>query len=122
VTLTLPSFVTGGAPTTAQTRGVHVAAGSSVTFPVGLYSDGSTVGPWSLSVVSGSPFGQSRLDSQNVSHVQASIDLSQGQNGEKAYVTVDATSHGSLFGGEIVTVVSTQGSTVHYMPIWISGM
>ncbi len=111
-------------PNPLPTQGYKVGSTMTVTFPVGLYSDASTGGPWNLSVSAGNPIfppGASLIDKYNPSSVTATIDRTQGQNGEKAYVTVTVKSEGSLFKGEIVTITSTLNGVSHYMPVWIGG-
>lgn len=110
---------------TSPTKGYRASPGNPVTFAVGFYSDGPTNGPWTISVSPGNPIlaaGQSLIDMYNPSTVTATVDKTSGQNGEKAYVTVNVTSTGTLFNGEIVTVSSTLNGVTHYMPVWISGM
>jgi hypothetical protein len=124
VNVTIPAIVMQLAPgLSPSTKGIVAAAGKPVTFPVGFYSDGATSGPWTISVSAGNPLLGSRsiIDQYNQSALTVSVDKTSGQNGEKAWVTVNVTSSGSLFHGEIVTVTSTLGGVSHYMPIWIAG-
>jgi len=124
VNVTLPSLVSPLLPgLSPNTKGFKGAAGKSVTFAVGFYSDGPTSGPWSVSVAAGNPLlgSKSLIEQYNPSTVTASIDLASGQNGQKAYVTVDIKATGTLFAGEIVTVTSTLNGRSHYMPVWIAG-
>jgi hypothetical protein len=123
VNVNLPSQLTGlSAPTQQPTKGYRVLPGSTGTFAVGFISDAPTSGPWTVSVAAGNPVlgNQSPLDQYNTSSVTVSVDKTSGQNGEKAQVTVNVTSAGSLFKGEIVTVTSTLNGVKHYMPIWIA--
>jgi hypothetical protein len=115
----------GGSSSSANfpSKGYKALAGSSVTFPIGFYSDAATSGPWTLKATVGNPItgSQDFLAQYNKSTATVSIDKTSGQNGEKAYVTVKVTSSGSLFKGEMITVTSTLGGVSHYMPIWIAG-
>jgi hypothetical protein len=92
VTVTVPqqlnSLLPGVVP---ATKGFKATAGSSITFAVGLYSDAATSGPWSLSVAPGNPLLGSKnpLNQYNPSTITATIDMTSGTNGQKAYVTVN---------------------------------
>ena len=122
--VTIPTIVNQFLPgLQPKTKGVVAAAGKTVTFPVGFYSDGPTGGPWPISVAAGNPVlsTQSIIDQYNPSSVTATVDRTSGQNGEKAYVTVNVKSTGTLFAGEIVTITSTMGGVSHYMPVWVAG-
>ncbi len=44
--------------------------------------------------------------------------MTQGQNGEKAYLTVTVNTAGKT-STELITIVSTQAGVSHYMPILI---
>jgi hypothetical protein len=125
VNRTLPAILTGGSTQKDPTKGIHVTAGQSATFPIGFYSDADTGGPWTISVAAGNPLlnasaGGSIIDKYNGSSLTATVDKTSGQNGEKAYVTVTVKTAGSLFQGEIVTISSKKGNVTHYMPIWVS--
>jgi hypothetical protein len=104
-------------------KGYKALAGASVTFPIGFYSDAPTSGPWNISAYAGNPLtgSQDQLAQYNKSSVTVSLDKKSGQNGEKAYVTVNVKTTGSLFKGEIVTITSSLNGVDHYMPIWIAG-
>jgi hypothetical protein len=118
VNVSLPPAVTGASTTTLQpTKGFKVAAGSSGQFQVGFYSDAATTGPWTIKA----SVGKGQLDSYNKSSVTASIDKTTGVNGEKAWITVNVTTSGSTFKGEMIEIVSTLGTVSHYMPVWIAG-
>ena len=124
VSVTLPGQLTGGKTQKVPTKGIHVAPGKTVTFPVGFYSDGPS-DPWTISVAAGNPVlagsaGGSQIDQYNQSSLTATVDKTTGQNGEKAFVTVAVKTGGALFQGEIVTVSSKRGTVTHYMPIWIA--
>jgi hypothetical protein len=125
VNVTVPGVLTGGAAQTLPTEGVRILNGQSATFMIGFYSDGPTGGPWTISASSGNPIlgagGQDLLAQYNMSSIKATIDKTSGQNGEKAQVTVNVTTSGSLFKGELLTITSTLNGVSHYMPIWIGG-
>jgi hypothetical protein len=123
VNVELPPQLTGQSTATQQpTKGFRVLAGSTGTFAVGFISDAATSGPWTISVAPGNPVlgTHSFIDQYNKYSITATVDKTSGQNGEKAYVTVNVTTAGSLFKGEIVTVTSTLNGVNHYMPIWIA--
>jgi hypothetical protein len=114
-------FVGQSGSTTGRTKGVLAAAGASATFTVGFYSDGPTSGPWTIAVVPGNPLLKaSFVDQYNASTVTATIDAPRGRNGDVAHVTVNVAKSGSLFKGEIVTIVSTLNGVSHYAPVWIA--
>ncbi|MGH7298157.1 MAG: hypothetical protein ACRELB_24670, partial [Polyangiaceae bacterium] len=118
VNVSLPPMLTGASTTQIQpTKGFKVAAGSSGQFQVGFYSDAATSGPWTIKA----SVGKGQLDSYNKSSVTASIDKTTGVNGEKAWITVNVTTSGSTFKGEMIEIVSTLGNVSHYMPVWIAG-
>jgi hypothetical protein len=124
VSATVPGQLTGGATQKLATKGIHVAPGKTVTFPIGFYSD-AAMDPWTISVAAGNPVlaasaGGSQIDKYNQSSLTVTVDKTTGQNGEKAYVTVEVKTGGSLFQGEIITVSSKSGTTTHFMPIWIA--
>jgi len=124
VSYSVPATLTGlPSATMGKTRGILAPSGKSATFAVGFYSDGPTGGPWTISVTAGNPAisaSASFISFYNPSKLTASVDRTTGQNGEKAYVTVNVTESGSGFGGEIVTITSTLGGVSHYTPVWIA--
>ncbi len=100
----------------ALTQGYKVLAGTSKTFAIGFYSDGDTGGPWTISVDESNP-----ITTKMPAHrLTATLDRTTGQNGEKAYVTVDVTTASTTLEAEFITVVSTLNGVSHYMPILIS--
>ena len=124
VNVSIPGELTGSSSATQEpTKGFKVLAGQSGKFQVGFYSDAATSGPWTISAASGNPLtaGQGGLDSYNKSAITLSIDKTTGVNGEKAWVTVNVTTTGSSFKGELVTITSTLGKNSHYLPVWIAG-
>jgi hypothetical protein len=125
VNVAMPPELTGAAGTTqVATNGFKVLEGTSDKFQVGFYSEADTGGPWTISAVAGNPLtaGTSGdISSYNKSALTASIDMTSGVNGQKAWVTVNVATTGSTFKGELLTIISTDGNTSHYMPIWIAG-
>jgi hypothetical protein len=125
VNVTVPGFLSGGGSQTGPTRGLKVLNGQTAKFMIGFYSDGPTLGPWTITASSGNPIlaahGQDLLAQYNSSSMTATLDKTSGQNGEKAQVTVSVSTSGSLFKGELLTITSTMGGASHYMPIWIGG-
>jgi hypothetical protein len=126
VDVTLPAFVSpSGTAQTVSTKGVRVLAGQTSTFTVGFYSDAPTNGSWTLTATPGNPIlavrGADLLGQYNPSQITATVDKPSGQNGDTAHVTVAVTSTGTMFRGELLTLVSSLRGFSHYMPIWISG-
>ncbi len=124
VNVNLPAQLTGSSSATQQpTKGLQVLTGQTKTFALGFYSDGPTSGPWTVSAAPDNPIvaGQGGgLGNFNKSQISVSLDKTSGQNGEKTYLTVNVTTAGSTFKGELVTVTSTLNGVSHYMPIWIA--
>jgi len=124
VNVTVPGSLTGGNAQTASTRGVRILNGTVGTFTVGFYSDGPTGVAWSITATAGNPIlrgGGDFLGQMNPSSIVATIDKASGQNGEKAHVTVQVTTSGTAFHGELLTITSNLNAVRHYMPIWIAG-
>jgi len=96
----------------ATTKGYKVAIGDTKKIPIGFYSDAAT-DAWSIKVVEGGIMGTSQKGKFTMS-----LDIEKGQNGQIAYLSLTAVKKGKL-GGGIVTIVSTNGSKSHYMPIFI---
>ena len=123
VNVSLPPQFTGSSSSQLQPiKGYKVAAGTSEKFAVGFFSDAPTSGPWMISATTGNPLtgGGDPLAQFNASKITVKVDKASGQNGEKAWVTVDVTSSGTAFKGEMVTIISSLKGVEHYMPIWIS--
>jgi hypothetical protein len=121
VNVSLPAELTGAASTTTEAAlGYKVLAGQSGKFALGFYSDAATSGAWSIKASAGNPLG-SEIDQYNKSAITVSLDKTSGVNGEKAYLTVNVTTTGPTFKGELVTITSTLSGVQHYMPIWIAG-
>jgi hypothetical protein len=104
-------------PATFATKGIHILPGQSKTFPIGYYSDGPTSGPWTITLNEGNPlFGPQQGDGSNIA---MSVDVPQGVNGDKAYVTVTVTTAGQM-GAELISIQSNLGQGEgHWMPILI---
>ena len=85
--------------------------------PIGFFSDADTGGPWSIRAAeSNRVFG-----AQKTSRLKVSVHKTSGQNGEKAYVTVTVSAQGKTK-AELITIVSSNGTGTHYMPILIGSM
>ncbi|HEY8074062.1 MAG TPA: hypothetical protein VIF62_08135 [Labilithrix sp.] len=97
---------------TATTKGYKVKVGETKTVPFGFYSDAATTGPWTITAQLGGIMGRTS------GSVDLSFDVTSGQNGQKAYLTITANTAGKT-GGELVTIVSNLNGTKHYMPIMI---
>jgi hypothetical protein len=96
---------------TATTKGFKVKVDQTKTVALGFYSDAATQ-PWTITAQTGGIAGRSS------GSADLSLDVSQGQNGQKAYLTITVHTQGKTK-AELITIVSAQGSTKHYMPILI---
>jgi hypothetical protein len=94
------------------TGGYTARVGETKTIPLGFYSDAPT-SAWTIKAVEGGAMG-----TQQKGKLDLSLDVTSGQNGQKAYLTVKVNAQGRTK-SELVTIVSTLGSTSHYMPILI---
>ncbi len=105
ITINLGMF--GGSPATPGT-GYYIPVGTSKTFAVGFYSDSATGGPWTISA------------QPDDSGLTATIDVTDGQNGNMAYVT--ATVHSTDSSKAHLLVIQSQLGSYppHFMPILIS--
>ena len=101
-----------GGGTKFKSKGYHIGVGETKSFDVGFYSDAATT-PWNIKGYEGGAFGPAKTK-----RLEVSIDKTSGQNGEKAHVTVKVLTLGKQK-GEVVTIVSSQGSKQHFMPILI---
>jgi hypothetical protein len=99
------------------TQGFHIAVNDTKTFQIGFYSDGPT-DAWTIEAREGTPFTQTPSTTHRL---DLKLDKTTGQNGEKANLTVKVLQAGRTK-GELVTIVSTQGSKKHFMPILIGSM
>lgn len=93
------------------TKGYKIKVGETKKIPLGFYSDGPT-GAWSISAQSGGMFGHSS------GSVDLTLDVEQGQNGQKAYLTATVNTQGRTK-AELITIVSKNGAQTHYQPILI---
>lgn len=110
-----------GGSANSMTKGIAIKQGETKTFPVGLFSDAPTSGPWSLRASEGNPvLLQSQGGAPKTPRLKVSIDKTSGQNGEIAYVTVTVTAASTTTKSELLTVSSTLDGITHYMPILIS--
>ncbi len=96
---------------TATTMGYKVKIGETKTVPLGFYSDAAT-GPWTIQAQPGGIMGRTS------GSVDLSLDVTSGQNGQKAYLTITANAQGKTK-GELITIVSNLNGMKHYMPILI---
>jgi hypothetical protein len=99
----------GGGTATAQ--GYKVKVGATRQIALGFYSDGAAA-PWSISAISGG------IASRSSGDVDLTLDVTEGQNGQKAYLTITVNTAGKT-NSELVTIISKRGSTTHYMPLLI---
>ncbi len=97
---------------TMTTKGIKVAVGATKTIPLGFYSDGP-VSSWTIKALPGGIAGGKS------GGVDLSLDVTDGQNGQKAYLTITVNTAGKT-GSELITIVSQRGSRSHYMPILIA--
>lgn len=95
-----------------KSKGYVVPVGETKKIPIGFYSDAPT-DKWSIKLAEGGIMGTSQKGKFDMT-----VDLEQGQNGEKAYIEIK-TNTAARAGAGIITVVSTLGNTKHYMPILI---
>jgi hypothetical protein len=118
VDLSKTSLAAYGVTGTAVAEVIETPIGKPTTFTVGLYSDGPT-DPWNISVKQGSSFRP--VTSPNFTFA---TDISSGQNGQKATITVTAntypTSRRTMAKQNyaVIYVASTDASGIeHDMPI-----
>lgn len=96
----------------ATTKGYLVKAGTTRKIPLGFYSEAAT-GPWTIKAVNGSLAGGPAGND-----ITLALDVTSGQNGQKAYLTVTVkTASGS--NSELITIISTKDGTTRYMPFLI---
>jgi hypothetical protein len=94
----------------ATTKGFKVKVGETRQIPLGFYSDGA-MSPWTIKAVSGGIAG-----GRSSGGVDLDLDVTEGENGQKAYLTVTVNTAGKT-NSELVTIVSTRAGVSHYMPI-----
>ena len=106
--------------TGTSTMGYSIPVGKTKTFPVGFYSDGPTSGPWTISAFDlGDAYDGQYFTSKTQSKVTVSTDITQGENGQVAYVTVTVDSMDQTK-CDLIMIRSVLGSAAHhYMPILI---
>jgi hypothetical protein len=116
-----------GGTAVSPAMGYVIPVGKSKTFPVGFYSDGPTSGPWTIKARDwGDPYDGYLFMAKTPSAVTVSTDISQGENGQVAYVTVTVNSLDETNSDLIVIESSLPGSNCgfgpcrHSMPILIS--
>ncbi len=104
-----------GGPANFQTQGYTCALNATCQIPIGIYSDAQT-GPISVSVAESNP-----LVNPVTGRLTLSIDSNKtsGVNGEKTFINVTVTAVGPL-NAELLTVITTLGSTKHYLPLLIA--
>jgi hypothetical protein len=98
----------------APTKGYKIKVGETKQIPLGFYSDGPT-GKWTIEAKSGGIAGRGRSTSGDL---DMSLDVSEGVNGEKAYLTITVNGQGRTK-AELITIVSSLGAQTHYQPILI---
>jgi hypothetical protein len=106
------SAIGGGKATT--TKGYNVKVGETRQIPLGFYSDGA-LDSWTIKASVGGIAG----GGHNASTVDLSLDVTEGQNGQKAYLTATVNTAGRT-GTELVTIVSSHNGTSHYMPLLLA--
>jgi hypothetical protein len=94
------------------TKGYKIKAGTKRQIPLGFYSANATE-PWTIKATNGSLAGGNEGDD-----IKLELDVTSGQNGQKAYLTVTVNT-ASATNTELITIVSTKGGTSHYMPFMI---
>jgi hypothetical protein len=97
---------------TATAKGFKVKVGETRQVPLGFYSDGP-IGEWTIKAVNGGIAG-----GRSSGGLDLTLDVTSGQNGQKAYLTVTVNTAGKT-GAELVTIVSSRAGTSHYMPLLI---
>jgi hypothetical protein len=111
ITLDLSRF---GAGAKFRSKGYKILVGETKTFQIGFYSDAATT-PWTIKATEANAFSRGSSTTHNL---DVTIDKVSGQNGEKANVTVKVLTAGRTK-SELLTIVSTQGTTQRFMPILI---
>ncbi len=108
---------------TQTSKGLKMALNTTRTFPIGLFSDRDTSGPFTLSIDGlVEPIATNRQGTA-IANGAANVvlDLTSGVNGQIANVTVTPTAYSSLglIFFYVKAVLGTNG-TPHYLPILIS--
>ena len=94
------------------TKGYKIAAGTSRQIPLGFYSEAAT-DAWTIKAVNGTLAGGSLGDD-----ITLALDVTSGQNGQKAYLTVTVKT-ASPSNSELITIVSRKNGVTRYMPFLI---
>ena len=104
-----------GGPAAFKTKGYTAALNQTIQIPLGFYSDAATTGPWTVTAAESNP-----LVNPVTGRLTLSVDTAKpsGVNGEITYLNVTVTQVSPLK-GEMLTVISTLGSTKHYLPLLI---
>jgi hypothetical protein len=104
-------------------KGFKMALNTTRTFPIGLFSDQATGGPFTLDVQGlTDPIAQD-MNGNNIANGAATVtlDLTSGENGQIANVTVTPTAYSSLgLTFFYIRSILPSATTHHYLPILIS--
>jgi hypothetical protein len=107
------------------TKGFKVPLNTSRTFPIGLFSDQATSGPFTLDVQglgASNPIAQDQ-NGNNIANgnMTVTLDLTSGQNGQIANVTVTPTSYSTLgINFFYIRAVLPGAQQHHYLPVIVS--
>jgi hypothetical protein len=104
-----------GSSSSFPTKGYHVGVGETKTFAVGLWSESKRTAPFNLKVAEGNPV----LGPASPAHLTVSIDMKNGSNGQKAFVTVTVNSAATTR-YELVSIEAYVFGVAHYMPVLIT--
>ncbi len=94
------------------TKGYLVKAGTTRQIPLGFYSESAT-DAWTIKAVNGTLAGGPLGDD-----ITLALDVTTGQNGQKAYLSVTVKT-ASPSSSELITIVSKKGGVTRYMPFLI---
>ncbi len=105
-------------------KGLKMALNTTRTFPIGLFSDQATSGPFTLDVQGlDQPIVQQDMNGNQIANGAATVtlDLTSGVNGQIANVTVTPTAFSSLgLTYFYIRAVLPGAKSHHYLPILIS--
>jgi hypothetical protein len=108
---------------TQTSKGIKMAAGTTRTFPIGLFSDEATSGPFTLDVQGlTTPIAQDQ-NGNNINNgtMTVTIDMTSGVNGQIANVTVAPTSFSTLgVNFFYIRSVLPGAQQHHYLPVLVS--
>jgi hypothetical protein len=110
--VTMNATSLGGSSRLAS-KGFKIALSDTRVFQVGIWSEAKT-GSLTIRGSEGNPFGAA-----TTKRLSISLDRTSGVNGEKVNVTVRVNSVGTTK-ASVVTIVTSDGTSEHYMPILIS--